>query len=102
MTRRDLTCVYEPFGDAFCFRTERLSERYENDQRAREQSGFDESTYKYKLDMLESKSSEVRLSYHTLARLLSKQYTLGAPISSFFPLIHDLVFFLSDTLETHD
>jgi hypothetical protein len=70
MTRRDLlACVHEPFSDAFYFGPERLSERYENDKRAREQTGFAESTFKTIFDLLESKSSEVRPSHHVLARL---------------------------------
>ncbi|SPQ22748.1 9be7ff2c-00ce-4db7-9790-18a4e62b706e [Thermothielavioides terrestris] len=47
MTRRDiLHCVHEPFGDAFYFGPERLSERYEKDEAARKASGFDQVTFK--------------------------------------------------------
>jgi hypothetical protein len=46
MTRRDiLHCVHEPFGDAFYFGPERLSERYEKDEEARKASGFADVTY---------------------------------------------------------
>jgi hypothetical protein len=46
MTRTDiLTCIHEPFGDAFYYGPERLSERYENDPEAREKSGFAKITY---------------------------------------------------------
>ena len=47
MTQRNtLQCVHEPFGDAFYFGPERLGTRYEDDEKARIESGFAESTYK--------------------------------------------------------
>ncbi|KAL2137333.1 hypothetical protein VTI74DRAFT_3273 [Chaetomium olivicolor] len=53
MTRRDiLHCVHEPFGDAFYFGPERLSERYADDEEARKKSGFSETTYKDVMDQL--------------------------------------------------
>lgn len=53
MTRRDiLHCVHEPFGDAFYFGPERLSERYADDEEARKKSGFAEVTYKDVMDRL--------------------------------------------------
>ncbi|KAI9838104.1 MAG: hypothetical protein M1819_006260 [Sarea resinae] len=59
MTCRDtLTCVHEPFGDAFYFGPERLSDRYENDEQARIDSGFSESTYKTILERIEREGSE--------------------------------------------
>jgi len=59
MTRRDgLTCVHEPFGDAFYFGPERLSERYENDEKARKESGFGNSTFKTIFERLERESKE--------------------------------------------
>jgi hypothetical protein len=64
MTRRDiLTCVHEPFGDAFYFGPERLSTRYESDEKAREESGFANSTFKTILDRIEQEGKEVRLSF---------------------------------------
>lgn len=61
MTRRDtLTCIHEPFGDAFYFGPERLSARYENDEKAREESGFAQSTYKTIFERLEKEATEVR------------------------------------------
>ena len=61
MTRReDLTCVHEPFGDAFYYGPERLSERYENDEKTRVDSGFSGSTFKTILDRLDRESEEVR------------------------------------------
>ena len=63
MTRRDiLTCVHEPFGDAFYFGPERLSPRYENDDKAREESGFSSSTFKTIFERIEKEGKEVRLS----------------------------------------
>lgn len=63
MTQRDiLKCVHEPFGDAFYFGPERLSERYENDEVARLRSGFSNTTYKDVMDELEKAINEVRTS----------------------------------------
>ena len=59
MTRDDLQCVHEPFGDAFYFGPERLSERYEDDEKARLESGFSESTYKKIFDRIEEENVEV-------------------------------------------
>ncbi|EED22166.1 conserved hypothetical protein [Talaromyces stipitatus ATCC 10500] len=59
MTRRDsLQCIHEPFGDAFYFGPERLSARYENDEKARLDSGFSTSTYKTIFDRIESETTE--------------------------------------------
>ncbi|KAI9675705.1 MAG: hypothetical protein M1817_001072 [Caeruleum heppii] len=59
MTRRDtLNCIHEPFGDAFYFGPERLSERYEKDEKERLESGFSESTYKTIIDRLDKEAAE--------------------------------------------
>ena len=61
MTRRDtLRCVHEPFGDAFYFGPERLSERYEGSEEERLRSGFSDSTYQTIFERLEKENSEVR------------------------------------------
>jgi len=63
MTREDvLSCVHEPFGDAFYFGPERLSSRYENDEQAREESGFATSTFKTIFDRIEREGKEVRFA----------------------------------------
>jgi hypothetical protein len=59
MTRRNLTCIHEPFGDAFYFGPERLGTRYENDEKARQESGFADSTYQTILDRIDHESEEV-------------------------------------------
>jgi hypothetical protein len=60
MTRRDiLECVHEPFGDAFYFGPERLSERYDEDAAAREKSGFSQTTYQDCLRCIEQAGQEV-------------------------------------------
>jgi hypothetical protein len=60
MTRgKTLTCIHEPFGDAF-YGPERLGTRYENDEKARQESGFAESTYQTILDRIDHESEEVR------------------------------------------
>ncbi|OKL64405.1 hypothetical protein UA08_01128 [Talaromyces atroroseus] len=59
MTRRDsLQCIHEPFGDAFYFGPERLSERYEDDEEARVASGFSTSTFKTIFDRIERESTQ--------------------------------------------
>jgi hypothetical protein len=61
MTRHnELTCIHEPFGDAFYFGPERLGTRYESDEKARKESGFAESTYRTILDRIDHESEEVR------------------------------------------
>jgi hypothetical protein len=60
MTRRDtLSCIHEPFGEAFYFGPERLSSRFEDDVKAREDSGFSNSTFQTIFDHIEQKESEV-------------------------------------------
>jgi hypothetical protein len=62
MTRRDtLQCVHEPFGDAYYFGPERLAERYEDDEKARTESGYADSTYKTIFDRIAKEGSEVGL-----------------------------------------
>ncbi|KAL8744765.1 MAG: hypothetical protein Q9190_003035 [Brigantiaea leucoxantha] len=59
MTRRDqLECLHEPFGDAFYYGPERLSSRYEDDEEARVNSGFANSTYKIILERIENDGTE--------------------------------------------
>ncbi len=61
LTRPDaLICEHEPFGDAFYYGPERLSERYENNEKARSDSGFSDSTYKTIVDKLDKDGAEVR------------------------------------------
>lgn len=63
MTRRDiLQTAHEPFGDAFYYGPERLSERFADDEEARVKSGFSKSTYETIMDRLENDSKEVRSS----------------------------------------
>ncbi|KAK5047742.1 hypothetical protein LTR84_006407 [Exophiala bonariae] len=58
MTRKDLACVHEPFGDAFYYGPERLSPRYEQDEAERKASGFANSTYKTVFDRFDQEGSE--------------------------------------------
>jgi len=63
MTRRDvLKCIHEPFGDAFYFGPERLGHRYEEDETARLESGFSNTTFKTVMDQVEEDATEVRAS----------------------------------------
>ncbi|KAK4184177.1 P-loop containing nucleoside triphosphate hydrolase protein [Podospora australis] len=53
MTRHDiLYCIHEPFGDAFYYGPERLSERFAKDEEARKKSGFADVTYKHVVDQV--------------------------------------------------
>ena len=55
MTRRDiLTCVHEPFGEAFYYGPERLSTRFEDSPETREKSGHADETYRDVVDRLEA------------------------------------------------
>ena len=75
MTRHEtLQCVHEPFGDAYYFGPERLAERYENDPKARKESGYEDSTYRTIFDRIAKENSEVRL--------LISSYIAGCPILS--------------------
>ncbi|MCJ1258160.1 helicase [Lignoscripta atroalba] len=59
MTRGEtLTCVHEPFGDAFYYGPERLGDRYENNEKERLESGFSSSTYKTIFERLDKESAE--------------------------------------------
>jgi hypothetical protein len=60
MTRREtLNTIHEPFGDAFYYGPERLSPRFEDDVKTREESGFSDATFRKIFDLIESKESEV-------------------------------------------
>ncbi|KFY35038.1 hypothetical protein V494_06257 [Pseudogymnoascus sp. VKM F-4513 (FW-928)] len=58
MTRKDLQCIHEPFGDAFYFGPERLSSRYEEDVKSRDESGFSDSTFRSVFEEIEKKHEE--------------------------------------------
>ena len=60
MTRPDLQCIHEPFGDAYYYGPERLSSRYEFDEKSRVDSGFNESTYQTIFDRIANEAAEVR------------------------------------------
>ena len=61
MTRRDtLKCLHEPFGDAFYYGPERLSSRFENDEKTKLDSGLSQSTFRTILDRIEKEGAEVR------------------------------------------
>jgi hypothetical protein len=61
MTQRDsIQCVHEPFGDAFYYGPERLSDRFAEDEQARLDSGFSQSTYATVMERIDREASEVR------------------------------------------
>ena len=60
MTRRNsLQTIHEPFGDAFYYGPERMGRRFEDDEQAREESGFADSTFKTILERIEKEAEEV-------------------------------------------
>lgn len=60
MTCKDtLACVHEPFGDAWYFGPERLHDRYEKSEQARQETGHSDSTFKTIFDHIESQNVEV-------------------------------------------
>ena len=62
MTKRDtLQCCHEPFGDAWYFGPEKLAERWANDEKAQQESGFAESTYKTIMDRINRENTEVSI-----------------------------------------
>ncbi|KAF2466431.1 uncharacterized protein BDR25DRAFT_306219 [Lindgomyces ingoldianus] len=64
MTRRDtLQCIHEPFGDAYYFGPERLAERYEDDEKARLDSGYSDSTYKTIFDRIAKENSQGKRAF---------------------------------------
>ena len=60
MTRSDLKCIHEPFGDAFYYGPERLSARFEKDEKGRNESGFSKSSYQTIIDRIDAEGAEVR------------------------------------------
>lgn len=84
MTRRDtLKCIHEPFGDAFYFGPERLSERYENDPQARLESGFADSTFKTIFDRIEREGKEVRANFSFAIVFLARAFSSTVAIDGF-------------------
>lgn len=100
MTQRDtLKCVHEPFGDAFYFGPERLSSRYEKDEKEREESGFSQSTYKTVLERIDRESSEVGLSFPSVYPMESSNYILQRLSSILFPVL--LLYFAFYAISLH-
>jgi hypothetical protein len=61
LARRDiLECVHEPFGDAFYFGPEFLSDRFRDDAAARQNSEHYNTTFKDVLENLEDAEKDVR------------------------------------------
>ncbi|TKA26599.1 hypothetical protein B0A50_04707 [Salinomyces thailandicus] len=56
--RKTLQTIHEPFGDAFYYGPERMGARFETDEKARETSGFAQSTFKTILDRIEREAAE--------------------------------------------
>ncbi|KAF7559953.1 hypothetical protein G7046_g4192 [Stylonectria norvegica] len=72
MTRRDiLESVHEPFGDAFYFGPEFLSDRFRDDAAARQASEFSDKTYKDILDQVMDAGKEIPTQ--------ARSHVLGSP-----------------------
>ena len=85
MTRRNsIQTIHEPFGDAFYYGPERLGTRFENDEEARQKSGFAESTFKTIMDRIEREAAEVFFSR-------AHFWPFATPHSSLQPLSAGLV-----------
>ena len=79
MTQRDtIKCIHEPFGDAFYYGPERMGSRYENDEKARLDGGFAESTFRTVLDKIEKDGAEVRVTLPSAT----------SPVTLFFFALH--------------
>jgi hypothetical protein len=64
--RSSLESVHEPFGDAFYFGPEFLSDRFRDNAAAREASGSSHKTYKTIMDEIRAAGSEVRIPLFTM------------------------------------
>jgi hypothetical protein len=85
MTRRDLKCVHEPFGDAYYFGPERLGYRYEGpeNEQARQESGYANSTYRSIFDRIAKDNAEVRcILFVQLASLLRDAFPFSIRVTS--------------------
>ncbi|KAK4661886.1 uncharacterized protein QC763_708590 [Podospora pseudopauciseta] len=90
MTRHDiLHCVHEPFGDAFYYGPERLSERFEDDEEGRKKSSFSQITYKDVVDQIfdpaasEGKRIFIKDITHYLLPPHQKPVSIPPSLSSF-------------------
>lgn len=65
MTRKDLQCVHEPFGDAYYFGPERLGYRYEGseNEQARQESGYANSTFRSIFDKIAKDNAEGKRAF---------------------------------------
>jgi hypothetical protein len=60
MTCRDtLQCVHEPFGDAWYYGPERLADRFENDEKTRQDSGYANATYRDIFETIDRENAQV-------------------------------------------
>jgi hypothetical protein len=60
MTKPDsLQCVHEPFGDAWYYGPERLSDRFSQDSEARENGDHGQPTFKDIFESIEQQHEEV-------------------------------------------
>jgi hypothetical protein len=62
MARRDiLECAHEPFGDAFYYGPEFMSDRFRDDAATRQSSEYRDTTFKNVLERLEDAEKDVSI-----------------------------------------
>ena len=57
--REDITCLHEPFDEAFYFGPERLHPRYEGREDARIESGYSDVTYEMVVENIREHAKKV-------------------------------------------
>jgi hypothetical protein len=68
MTRRDtLQSVHEPFGDAFYYGPEMVSDRFKDDDEYCEATGFSSTTYKDVLDSMADAGKDVSFNFFSFS-----------------------------------
>lgn len=68
-----LSCVHEPFGEAWYYGPERLSNRFDTEE-SRKKSGHDETTYRDIFDMIDSQAKVVCSTPCHMRSLQSSDY----------------------------
>jgi hypothetical protein len=57
---KDVACVHEPFSDAYHWGPEKLSQRYEDLEKRREENGYKAYTYQAALRVIKDAMAYVR------------------------------------------
>jgi len=81
MTRTDLQCVHEPFGESYYFGRERLAQRYSEKECS--ESQYKDSTYRKDLDSLLEQNRKCRIFAKDMALYLIPPHGAAAIARSF-------------------